>query len=72
MDEPAILLIAAHLIKNGSFPEVQSQLALNQHWYDIVKAPSLQTHLKPGFLLNTTQISLKISFECINLINYKL
>lgn len=46
MPRPAIRLIAEHLIKNGSFLQVQNNLALNRHWYDVVMDPSLETHLK--------------------------
>jgi len=46
LPRPAIRLIAQHLIKNGSFLQVQNNLALNRHWYDVVMDPSLETHLK--------------------------
>ena len=46
LPRPAIQIIAKHMIENGSFLQVQNNLALNRHWYDTVMDPLLETHLK--------------------------
>ena len=47
LPQTAIHMIAVNLIREtGSFLEVQHKLSLNKHWYNVVKNPQIETHLK--------------------------